>query len=443
MDIYTDGIMLKNDLNRGIILLLLFASVTIILAVPVTASATTPATPAGITPLNQVKIASVYERVSDGIVFSRSMDDVITILNETNTSLIFRGFYRWEAVPESSTSTMPGYSKDYVTNKYNQGYTYQQLKDSIAQIKTARPDTIIVGGIAAQRLNRIEFNDVTHASYSQSQTWAMAFDPAKLHISNMDKTTAQCMYGHTLGFVSDNVKCPQGYNPETASAYFPDITNEQYQTLLLSYAQKQIDLGADAIWIDCLYTQAVDVQVLTKNPRHPGVKASYDAAAKIIDQIHEYGEKKYGKQIYVGTWTMFSGFPYPPPAVDFVVARPSPLEIKTGLQDAYWDSFKKTVTNKVGNVPIYIFLDWDGSAGAPLGTFSQDLTPAEQNTFLQNADAFFTEKGMTFVYPVHGGRFPVDSPRLSFGEFPVYDSLAPEFGTYDTIKKLAQEKSVS
>jgi hypothetical protein len=78
-----------------------------------------------------------------------------------------------------------------------------------------------------------------------------------------------------------------------------------------------------------------------------------------------------------------------------------------------------------------------------MGTFSQDLTKAEQNAFLQNADAFFTRKGMNFVYPVHGGTFPRNSARLSFGKYAVYDSLAPQFGNYDTIKNLAQKKSVS
>jgi hypothetical protein len=58
-----------------------------------------------------------------------------------------------------------------------------------------------------------------------------------------------------------------------------------------------------------------------------------------------------------------------------------------------------------------------------------------------NADDLFTKKGMTFIYPVHGGTFPISSTKLSFGKYNVYDSLAPEFGTYGTIKDLALKKA--
>ena len=429
-------------MNVGFLLLLLGAGVIMILAVPVTASETTPATPAGITPLNQVKVAIVYERVSDGIAFYRSIDDVITILNETNTSLIFRDFFRWEPVPESWYTILPGYSSGYVKEKMDIGYSYSQMGDAIRQIKAARPNTIIIGAIAVQYLNRIEFNDVTHMRYSQSQTWAMAFNPAKYNMG-ISKEDFQCQMAKLKGEISSFTRCPSGYNPETASAYFPDITNEQYQTLLMSNAQKQIDLGADAIWIDGLFTQTQYFHRFSKNPNNSAKKAAFDASSSIIDRIHEYGKTKYGKHIYVGTWATFTEFPYPAPAVDFVTVSPTTQEIKSGFDDSYWNSLKENVTNKLGSVPIYVFIDWDGSAGSPMGTFSQDLTKAEQNAFLQNADAFFTRKGMTFVYPVHGGTFPRNSARLSFGKYAVYDSLAPQFGNYDTIKNLAQKKSVS
>ena len=429
-------------MNVGFLLLLLGAGVIMILAVPVTASETTPATPAGITPLNQLKVASVYERVSDGIAFSRSTDDVITILNETNTSLIFRTFFRWQPVPESPDASLPGYPSSYVKGKADIGYTYSQMGDAIRQIKAARPNTIIVGAIADQYLNRIEFNDVTHASYSQSQTWAMAFDPSKYNM-DVSKEDFQCQIAKRLGEIPSSTRCPSGYNPETVPSYFPDITNEQYQEILVSHAAKQIDHGADAIWIDGFFAQTQYFQRFSKIPNDPAKKAAYDASSNVIDRIHEYGEKKYGKHIYVGTWSTFTEVPYPPPEIDFVTVSPTAKEMTSGFDDSYWNTFKENVTNKLGSVPIYVFIDWNGSAGSPMGVFSQDLTLAEQKTFLQNADAFFTRKGMIFVYPIHGGTFPRNSARLSFGKYGIYDSIAPEFGTYDTIKKLAQEKSVS
>jgi hypothetical protein len=395
------------------------------------------------TTLSRVKVATLYERVTDGIAFSRSMDDVVAIFKETNTDLIFRGFFRWEPVPESSDVTMPGYPNNYVTEKTNIGYSYKQLGDSINKIKTAKPNTIFVGAIAAQRLNKVEFNDITHESFTQPQTWAMALDPTTLNLgSNFGtKEDAQCKAAKGLGWIGGSVSCPSGYNTETSPAYFPDITNEQYQRLLLSWAEKQIDLGADAIWIDMLFAQASFITEQTRNPNHPAAKAAYVASSKIVNDIHAYGTTKYNKHIYVGTWSTFIEFPYTPPDVDFVSVSIPSQEIISGLNDGSWNTIKEKIIGKIGNKPILVFIDWSGSASAPMGVFSQTLTPAQQKTFLMNADDLFTKKGMTFIYPVHGGTFPISSTKLSFGKYNVYDSLAPEFGTYGTIKDLALKKA--
>jgi hypothetical protein len=56
------------------------------------------------TSLSNVKVAVLYERVTDGALYGRSNDDVIKLLKQTKTDLIFRGFWRWEPVPESKTS---------------------------------------------------------------------------------------------------------------------------------------------------------------------------------------------------------------------------------------------------------------------------------------------------------------------------------------------------
>jgi len=82
----------------------------------------------------------------------------------------------------------------------------------------------------------------------------------------------------------------------------------------------------------------------------------------------------------------------------------------------------------------------------PLGIFSQYLDKSEQAKFLGMADSFFSRKReefklpITFVYPLHGGWMGTSAKVLSFGRFKVYDALAPEFQTYETIKELAQKK---
>jgi len=373
--------------------------------------------------LGAVKVATLYERVTDGILIGRSMEDVAKIFSETNTDLIFRGFFRWQPVPESQDSKLPGYPENYTKSKMRIGYSYGQYKEAISLIKKARPDVVFVGAIAAQRLNEIEYDDVTLEAFAQTQTWQMALDPAKLGIG-ISKEEGQRKAAAIVG----------------TKAYFPDITNKKYQELLLSRAKKQIDLGVDAIWIDMLFGGANLIQKATKNPDHPAIKEFCDSASKIVDEIHAYGYSKYRKYIYVGTWWNFAQLPFPAPDVDFVTATPSAEEIQGGLDGQRWDDIKGKIKEKTGDLPVLAFIDWGGPGNTPILAFSQTLNPAQQREFLVNADDFFTKKGIVFVFPVHGGTFGENAKRLSYDRYPVYDSLAPEFNTYETIRKLAQKK---
>ncbi len=76
--------------------------------------------------------------------------------------------------------------------------------------------------------------------------------------------------------------------------------------------------------------------------------------------------------------------------------------------------------------------------------FSQELSREEAREFLRKADEFFSEKGIIFIFPVHGGdmgRLGVEVKKLSYGRFNWYDSIAPEFQTFETIKELALKKT--
>lgn len=237
------------------------------------------------------------------------------------------------------------------------------------------------------------------------------------------------------------IKKYQVYDWNKAPAYFPDITNPDYQELLLSWAKKQIDCGADAIWIDMQFSQASMLARITKDVNHPAVKESYEAAAKIVDKIHGYGLEK-GRYIYVGSWSMVSLLPYPAPDFDFVTISPLPQEIKSlKLEEKEWGKNFGGIKQKFGrNIPIFVFIDWAASTKTQLGAFSQYLNKDKQRKFLKMADDFFTKKGAVFVYPIHGGWMGSDAKTLSYGQFKVYDSFAPEFDTYETIKELAQRK---
>ncbi len=270
----------------------------------------------------------------------------------------------------------------------------------------------------------------------------MSLDPQKWGINFRGKPLTKESFQKMFGLTHLWIKGSQAYDWRKVQAYFPDITNPEYQELLLSWAKKQIDCGADAIWIDMQFSQASMLARITKDVNHPAVKESYEAAAKIVDKIHGYGLEK-GRYIYVGSWSMVSLFPYPAPDFDFVTISPLPQEIKIlKLDEKEWEKKFERIKQKFAkDIPIFVFIDWAASTKTQLGVFSQYLNKNKQKEFLKMADDFFTKKGVVFVYPLHGGWMGGDAKVLSYGQFKVYDSLAPEFDTFETIKKLARIKA--
>jgi len=371
--------------------------------------------------LSKVEVAILYEKINDGIYYDepyRTVDDVVNILKETNTSFVFRVWWRWSPCPESpETAPSPIY--------YRKGYTYQQFEEVLTQLKGELPEVIFYGAIPAQRVNFEESNPVTGEIYGENETWDMALDPAKWGITSVSKEQLQTqLQEHGTG----------------KTGYFPDITNLEFQKLLLSCAKKQIDSGADAIWIDMLFAQARIFEKITGDPEHPAVKESYEAASKIVDDVHVYGYSK-GEYIYVGTFWNCVELPYPPPNVDFVTAIPSKDEIASmEMNKEKWDYRVGAIRIKLGDVPILALIDWAITTDTSLGEFSQSLSKENQSKFLEIADEFFQSSGIVFVYPVHGGFMGQDATIITLGKSKTYDSLAPEFETYKTITELANRR---
>ncbi|RLG71235.1 MAG: hypothetical protein DRO11_04895 [Methanobacteriota archaeon] len=292
-----------------------------------------------------------------------------------------------------------------------------------------------------------ERNPVTLETFNRDQTWDMALDPEKWGIP-ISKEELQARIGRRERMLEPG----EISNPkETLWSFFPDITNPTYQELLISWAKKQIDAGADAIWFDMLFgtvnvlRRLLEEQGYTEEEifGHPAVKESYKATLKVIDAIHEYGYKKYGKRIYLGTWWVPAEMPYEPPDLDWVQISPTGKEILTlKLDEAEWDRKIELIRKKFGDdILIAVYISWAHTTMSPLGNFSQKLTPEKQREFIKLIDEFCQRKGMNYVYPLHGGFMGLDAEILSFGKFKIYDSLAPEFQTYETIKELAQKKA--
>ena len=388
--------------------------------------------------LSDVKVAIIYERIGDGKWINRSVEDEIRIFKETGADFILRAFWRWSPCPEKCEELPNEKLRRLCELK---GYSYAHLEETISKIKSEIPDIIICGAIPAQIIQRdIVWNPKTKEKIIYPETWDLALDPTKWGI-NVTKEEFQCKFAKTHLWVPRDLDC-EDYSPEIASAYFPDITNPKFQELLLSWAERQIDAGVDAIWIDMLFKQAIMFYKLTKDPNHPAVRESYEAACYIVDRIHEYGEAK-GKYIFVGSWATAVIFPYTPPNFDFITLSPSSKEVREmKFNEEKWNALLELIQSKFEDIPIFVFIDWGATNATPLGQFSQVLTKEQQRKFLRIADQFCSSKNMIFAYPVHGGFMGVDATILSFGMSRVYDSLAPEFETYETIKELAQSKKL-
>lgn len=377
---------------------------------PTPLSGAKPADKEVIKKLFDVKVAIVYEKLNDARP-KRTVDEQLKILKETDVDLIFRASWRWQPYPEKC-SDLP---REQQKPCENGGASYEMEKNMIAEIKKQKPSTIIVAALPAQKIAKVERNEITGERLDESRTWAMALDPEKWGLSASKEEFQEKM-----------TKSQQGF-----TGYYPDITNSDFQKLFLSWAEKQIDIGVEAIWIDLLYAQAGNFYKMTNDFNHPAVKESYDAATKIVDEIHRYGESK-GKYVYVGSWTSTMYYPYTPPKLDFVTVAPTPEEVQSGIFDEKgWNDKKQKIKEVFGNVPILVFFDW-GYKGSQIETFVR-LSEEDQESVLKKADEFFTRKGMIFAYPIHGGYISVDPGW--------YDVMNYPADVYDIIKELANKKS--
>ncbi len=394
--------------------------------------------------LSQVKVAVLFERVTDHLyekVTDRNVSDIeniIDMLRETKTDFVFRGFIKWGPIPPESLQ----FQQQDVLKRSELGDDvgiYGILRTFLSEMRRELPSTLFCGAIAAQIIGRnptgAEWNSKTGEYIEGEDLWEMATDPGKWGIS-VSKERFQYDFAHWHQWIPPDLDY-ELYDWRKAQALFPDITNERYQELLLSWAQQQIDYGADAIWIDAPFWQAQMLLNITKDVNHPAVKESYEAGVKIVDEIHKYGQR-VGKRIYVGGPPEHFGFP--PPDFDFITLSPANYEVEEmRLDSAQWDRELTDIRKKYGDIPIFAFIDW-GPSDSPLSQFTQRLNREEQMEFLKIADDFFYRKGVIFIYPIHGGMVGGDPIKLSYGRDPKYDSTAPEFQLYDTIKQLALSK---
>ncbi len=399
--------------------------------------------------LSQVKVVSQYRYVTDGIALGRGLDEVAKIFRETKTDFIFQGWLTQWPCPERCSDLT---SKGDKSKCELAGYSYEHLREAVRKIKEEMPGVIFCGGTQAEFLYP---DDVSGRDEKErrDKTWAMTLDPSKWGV-NMSRRDMQCYWARRWGMADRKKECPTEEELKAMMRhYFPDLTNPELQEIFLNRIYKQIDSGADAIWIDMLYAQPYLLKLLTGDENHTAVQDSYKSTSEIVDRIHEYGLKK-DKHIYVITWVLIEEnnslmLLHPNPNVDIAMTSPDPDEIldkKSGKLGQFkkdrLDRGAEIIKSKLG-IPVFARIDYGGTGRSPLKVFSQELTPENQRRFLEIADRFYSDRGIYFIYPIHGGDMgpAKEVKKLSYGKYNWYDALAPEFNTYETIKELAQNKS--
>lgn len=397
--------------------------------------------------LSRIKVASQYRYVSDGQAIGRSLEDTINIFKDTKTDFIFQGWLTQQPLPDKCSDLSVGDKKKCEAA----GYSYEYLINSVSGIKKAMPEALFSGGTQFEYFYPEEVSANGDAE-QRDKAWEMALNPAKWGLDATRKDM-QCYWAKRWALVEKNEPCPnEEYLKTSMRYYFPDVTNADFQKLFLSRIFRQIDAGADAIWIDMLYVQPALLAELAKDENHPAVRESYAAIRDIVDKIHKYGYSK-GKYVYVITWVAQkepgSIIVIPKTNVDIAVLSFAPNEIKDKsigkigqFDEKLWDDAIRQIREKL-DLPIFVRIDYGGGGRTPFGVFSQELTASEAGEFLKKADEFLAKKGVTFIYPVHGGDMglPEKVKKLSYGKYNWYDSLAPEFDTYGIIKELANKKA--
>lgn len=377
--------------------------------------------------------AILFQQLYD-LVPERTPEQIKQIIRETKPELILRCASRGD-----KTSLEP--------------YKFEKLKTAIKAVREVNPNILLIGNLFLQVMNREERDDITGATYTQSETYnLMSFDPAQFGISSMTKCEYQCL---------DDVMC-ECKGPDEARVirkFVPDITDSQnidklFQTLFVHQAQKLLEAGVDGIWIDYLFFNASFLY--NKGASSSNIENVVHASIEVCNEIKKLRTNK-GKIPLISTWIPHSVMiPYIKTSpywhdkfFDFYTTNAfTQIEIDTAIPEPiHWDLKVDIVKNELGNVPLMAYIDW-GFGKHQLWYLTQNKIDFNERKnhlikFLRTFTDFFNKKGISFIYPVHGGnmcgsRIDIESPCyvLSYGQFNIFDAHAPEFDVYPEIVRL-------
>lgn len=302
-----------------------------------------------------------------------------------------------------------------------QAYTLEHVKEQVNAVK----DKIYCPCILGYSNFRIDFN----------------FDPITFECIDRDTMWNEML----LNFGKWGIVNPKTGKPytvrETQELFWrrglprhngiPDFSNPLVQKYYIKKAQAMKDCGAKAVWFDMFFQLPQRLKDILKiGYDHPMIKDLYQGCKYMVEKTRQ--------NMIVGTWINALQFPYEPPKLNFFTASPTVHEIlKLQLNKKRWSYFKGLV-DKV-KAKLMVIFDFANRDDMPLAVFSQKLSSKQQCEFLRKLHELANKYGLDVAYPVHGPGIGKNPKKLAWGKYKIYDALAPEFNTYNCIKKLIKK----
>jgi len=346
-----------------------------------------------------IKIANLYETTIDyfyplgaGVFpgFDRPLRDIIKMLQETRTQMIFRSFLR--------TPGRLWVSSDGRTE-------YEELSAAFKRIRDAIPEIHIMGALSC-RLIRID-----------DMVWPG--NRSRITENQLRRLIWILPNGTVLPGLAQNYRDLDMMKPDA-------------RDFIVEWAKLQVDAGVDSIHLD-------EPQYVASRKRSLGLLADvsdyYIYWKDVVERIRAYAMNKYGKLLLINAnnnrvarVNELAKTPQPWPFQDFLSVSFRGEDFESLYIQDDWTGYKKLVRDVYGHdIPILAFLDWGAGTETPLARFAS-LPISEQIHMLEHLHESCVQNNIVFVYPLYGG-------YAWQRNMTKYDSVAA--GTYQTIKKLA------
>jgi len=356
----------------------------------------------------------------------------VEIINKLNPDFIW--YAHWvvgfpmpkdlKTAEELAKNIDPSNARRFIEWCRKEFYTLEDVKKQVEAVEGRIYCPCILG---YPNFNRIlNFDPITFEQFSKDEIESMLLNFGKWDIKN-PKTGKPFTTEETQEYFREKDM------PERGA--IPDFSNPKVIEYYVRKVKALKMVGVQAVWYDMFFQLPMNL-AKQFGLDHPMIKNLYDGCCDIIE-----GAKSLG--LTVGTWSLCLNFPYRRvPDVDFVNASPTVSEVRSiSVNYPRWNKIVETIKEKSPNAWLLIMFDFANKDDLPLPVFSQELTPRQQCEFLMklhDLSVKINEQGIRscVAYPIHGPGLGANPKKLAWDKYNVYDALAPEFNTFDTIYSL-------